>query len=82
MPALLKFMVPLAIFLLASKANTFRSLSPVAENQVQGNQWFQFVEPRSDPTNEPNREPICKPTKQLGQDALLPVNLSSKRVLF
>jgi hypothetical protein len=32
----------------------------------------------SDPTNEPSCEPICEPTKQLGQDALLPVNLSSK----
>ena len=32
----------------------------------------------SDSTNEPSREPICKPTKRLGQDALLPVNLSSK----
>ncbi len=31
-----------------------------------------------DPTNEPSREPIRKPTKQLGQDVLLPVNLSSK----
>jgi hypothetical protein len=28
--------------------------------------------------NEPSREPIHKPTKRLGQDALLPVNLSSK----
>ena len=45
--------------------------------------------------NEPSRKPICKPTndqindqttnqtmQQLEQDALLPDNLSSKRVLF
>jgi hypothetical protein len=32
----------------------------------------------SDSTNEPSREPIREPTKQLGQDALLPVNLLSK----
>ncbi len=36
----------------------------------------------SNPTNEPSREPICEPTKQLEQDALLPGNLSSKGVLI
>jgi hypothetical protein len=36
----------------------------------------------SDPMNEPSRKPIHEPTKRLGQDALLPGNLSSKRVLF
>jgi hypothetical protein len=35
-------------------------------------------QPMSDPMNEPSREPIREPTKRLGQDALLPVNLSSK----
>jgi hypothetical protein len=35
-------------------------------------------QPMCNPTNEPSREPIHKPTKRLGQDALLPVNLSSK----
>jgi hypothetical protein len=37
----------------------------------------------SNPMNEPSCEPIHKPTKQLGQDALLPGNnLSSKVVMF
>ncbi len=57
MPALLKFLVLLAIFLLASNANAFTIPSPVAGNQVQDNQWFQFVEPMSKPTNEPTGEP-------------------------
>jgi len=35
----------------------------------------------SDPTNEPSREPICEPTRRLGQNALPPGKLSSKRVL-
>ncbi len=48
-------------------------------------------QPMSDPTNKPSPEPICKPindqttnqTKQrFEQDALLPDNLSSKRVFF
>ena len=29
------------------------------------------------PTNGPSREPIYEPTKQLGQDAMLSVNLST-----
>jgi hypothetical protein len=37
MPALLKFLVLIAIFLLASNANAFTSRSPVAGNQVQEN---------------------------------------------
>ncbi len=60
MPALLKFLVLIAIFLLASYANAFSSPTPVAGNQVQENQWFQFVEPVSKPMNEPT----VKPTKQ------------------
>jgi hypothetical protein len=36
----------------------------------------------SNPMNEPSCKPIHEPTKRLGQDALLPGNLSSKRVLF
>jgi hypothetical protein len=72
MPALLNFLVLLAIFFLASNANAFTNLSPVAENQVQENQWFQFVEPISKPTNKPTREP----TKRMDSDAELPNNLS------
>jgi hypothetical protein len=37
MPALLKFLVLLAIFLLASNANAFTNLSPVAGSQVKEN---------------------------------------------
>jgi hypothetical protein len=61
MPALLNFLVLLAIFLLASNANAFISLSPVAGNQVQENQWYYFVEPMSKPTNKTTHEP----TKQM-----------------
>jgi hypothetical protein len=57
MPALLKFLVLIPIFLLASNANAFTSPSPVAVNQVQENHWFQFVEPMSKPTIEPSGEP-------------------------
>ncbi len=60
MPALLKFLVLIAIFLSASHANAFTSLSPVAGNQVQVEKWFQFVEPMSKPTNEPTGEPTQK----------------------
>jgi hypothetical protein len=35
-----KLLVLIAIFLLASNANAFTSLSPVAGNQVQENHWF------------------------------------------
>ena len=77
MPALLKFLVLLAIFLSASHAYAFVSLSSAAGNQVQVNHLTRLQQPMSDPTNEPSREPIREPTKRLGQDALLPVNLSS-----
>jgi hypothetical protein len=60
-PALLKFLVLIAIFLLASNANAFTSLSPVAGNQVQEKHWFQFEEPMNNPTNEPSCKPMSKP---------------------
>jgi len=82
MPALLKFLVPLAIFLSANHSNSFTSLSSVAGGQVRVNHLTRLQQPMSNPTNEPSREPIFEPTKRLGQDALLPRNLSSKRVLF
>ena len=41
-PALLKFLVLFAIFLLASNANAFTSLSPVTGSQVQENHFKQF----------------------------------------
>jgi len=76
--ALSKFLVLLALVLSASHANAFTSLSSVAGNQVRVNHLTRLQQPMSDPTNEPSREPIREPTKRLGQDALLPVNLSSK----
>jgi hypothetical protein len=62
MSALLKFLVPLAIFLLPSNANAFTSLSSVAGNQVRVNHLTRLQQPMSDPTNEPSREPTCEPT--------------------
>jgi hypothetical protein len=62
MTALSKFLVLLTIFLSASYANAFASLSPIARNQVWVNHLIQFEESMSKPTNEPIREPIRKPT--------------------
>jgi hypothetical protein len=53
-PALLKSLVLIAIFLLSSNANAFTSLSPVVGNQVQEMHWFYFEEPMNNPTNEPS----------------------------
>jgi hypothetical protein len=79
MPALLKFLVLLAIFLSASHSNAFVSLSSAAGNQVRVNHLTRLQQPMSDPTNEPSREPISKPTKRIDLDAVLPNNLSSKK---
>jgi len=90
MSALLKFLVPLAIFLLASNANASTSLSSVAGNQVRVNHLTRLQQPMSDPTNEPSREPRCEPTndpmvndqttnQRLEWDAELPNILSPKR---
>jgi hypothetical protein len=62
MPALSKFLVLLAIILLARHANAFTCLSPIARNQVQGNHFIQFEESMSNPINKPSFEPIHKPT--------------------
>ncbi len=61
------------------------SCEPICEPT---NERMKTIEPSHEPirkptnermkTNEPSREPIREPTKRLGQDALLPVNLSSK----
>jgi hypothetical protein len=61
--ALSKFLVLLAIFLSASHANAFASLSLVAGNQVRVNYLIQLQQPMSNPMNEPTREPVRKPTK-------------------
>jgi hypothetical protein len=58
MTALSKFLVLLVIFLSASHANAFTSLSSVAGNQVPVNYLIQLQQPMRDPTNEPSREPI------------------------
>jgi hypothetical protein len=76
--ALSKFLVLLAIFLLANHANAFTSLSLVARNQVRVNYLIQLQQPMSNPTNEPSCEPICEPTKRMDLDAELPTNLSQK----
>jgi hypothetical protein len=79
MPALLKFLVLIAIFLLASHANAFTNLSPVAGNLVQLKQWFQFFEPLSKPTNEPTGEPTKKSrvaNRETKQDADYPSKLT------
>jgi hypothetical protein len=62
-PALLKFLVLLALFLSASNSNAFTSLSSVAGNQVRINHLTQLQQPMNDPTNEPSCEPIREPTK-------------------
>ncbi len=64
----LKFVVLLAIFLLASNATAFINLSPVAGSQVQENYLIWFEESMSKPTNEPSSEPICEPTNDQMND--------------
>jgi hypothetical protein len=71
-----KFLVLLALFLLASHAN---GLSLVAGHQVQGIHLIQLRQSMSNPTNEQSFKPIHKPTKQMDLDAELPNNLSSKK---
>jgi hypothetical protein len=53
-------LILLAIFLPASYAHAFTSLSPVVGNQVQVNHLIPFQQPMSYLTNEPSREPICE----------------------
>jgi len=52
MPALSKFLVLLALVLLASHANAFTSLSWVAGNQVRINQSFDSITATSEQSNE------------------------------
>jgi hypothetical protein len=73
------FLVLLAIFLSASHANAFTSLSLVAGNQVQDIHLIQLEQPMSNPKNKPTFKPICKPNKQMDLDAELPTNLSQKK---
>jgi len=62
MPALSKFLILLAMFLSASYAHAFTSLSPFAVNQARVNHLIWCEESMSDPTNEPSCEPIREPT--------------------
>jgi hypothetical protein len=48
----------LPIFILASNANAFTSLSPVAGSQVPKNHLIRFEESMSKPKNEPSSKPI------------------------
>jgi len=59
MPVLSKFLILLAMFLSASYAHAFTSLSPVAGNQARLNHLIRFEESMSNPTNEPSHEPIA-----------------------
>jgi hypothetical protein len=76
MTALSKFLVLLALFLLASHEN---ALSSVPRNQVWVIHLIQLWQPMSNPTNEPSCDPFREPTKQMDLDAELPYNLSSKK---
>ena len=79
MPALPKFLVLLGIFVSASNTNAFTSMSLVAGNQAWVNHLIQFQQSMSDLMNEPSREPIRKPTKQMDLHAELPNNLLPKK---
>ncbi len=68
MTARFKFLVLLVIFLSASYANAFASLSLVAGNQVWVNHLIRFEESMSKPTNEHSSEPISKPTNDQMND--------------
>ncbi len=87
MTAFSKFLVLLALFLLASHANAFTSLSFIARTQVWTNHVIQLDEPMIKATKIPAHEPTWKPTndqindqttnqttQRLEQDALLPDN--------
>jgi hypothetical protein len=79
MTALSKFLVLLAIFLLANLGDAFINLSSAAGNLVWINHLIQLQQPMSDPMNEPSCEPVREPTKQIDLDAVLPNNLSPKK---
>ncbi len=78
MVAFAKLLVLIAIFLLASNANVFTSLSPVAGNQKQEIHWFHPVEPMSKPMNKPTGEPTKTRVaySEPKQDAELPTKIT------
>jgi hypothetical protein len=79
MPALSKFLLLSALFLSASNANAFISLSSATGTQVRINHLIQLEKPLSKPTTDQTND---QTTKQLKLVALLPVNQSSKRVMY
>jgi hypothetical protein len=66
MTALFKFLVLLAIFLLANLGDAFTNPSSAAENLVRANHLVQFEESMSKPTNEPCCKPNTEPIKHSG----------------
>jgi hypothetical protein len=82
MKVLSKFLVLLALFLSASHANAFTSLSLVAGDQVWVIHLIQLQQPMSDPTNEPSREPICKPTNDQTTNEVQPSSSSNTSYTF
>ncbi len=83
MASLAKLLVLLAIFLLASYANGFLSLSLATELQVWINHLIRLEEPTNKPTCKPTNDRMNDQTsnemiQQLEQDALLPDNRLSK----
>jgi hypothetical protein len=79
MTALSKFLLLVALFLLANHAN---ALSSVAENYVRVIHLIRLQQLMSNPTNEPSCGPSCEPTNRIDLDAELPNNLSSKGVKY
>ncbi len=96
MMAFTKLLVLFVIFLPANLRHAFMILSSASEEKQDWvNHLVEFEESMSKPTNEPSCEPVHKPTNdqmnyqtlnqtkhQLEQDALLPDNLSFKKVMF
>ncbi len=69
MPALLKFLVLLAIFLLARSGDALMNLSSAAGDLVPVNHLIRFVKP-SKPTNVSNVEPTKQTTSKRGKYSL------------
>jgi hypothetical protein len=79
MASLAKLLVLLAIFFLASYANGFSSLSLATGTQVWIIHLIQLEEPLSKPNTDQMNDQL---TKRLKLVALLPVNQSSKQVMY
>jgi hypothetical protein len=71
--------VLIALFLLANNANAFISLSWATGTQVRNNHLIRLEKPLSKPTTYQTND---QTTKRLKLVALLPVNQSSKQVMY